>query len=133
MTKSQGDHLRSKQITLFALALLANSAQAGWVKMGETDEGSLYIDPLTIERDGNVRQVWELMDLKQRDEGGELSRRLKVQYNCALRQTQVLSISTHWEPMAAGGTLLSVVRAGLWKEVPRGTAYETGLNQVCGE
>jgi hypothetical protein len=133
MTKSQGDHLRSKQITHFALALLATSAHADWVKMGETDEGSLYIDPLTIQRDGNVRQVWELMDLKQRDEGGELSRRLKVQYNCALRQTQVLSISTHWEPTAAGGTLLSVARAGLWKEVPRGTAYETGFNRACGQ
>jgi len=133
MTKSQGDHLRSKQITLFALALLANSAQAGWVKMGETDEGTFYIDPVTVQRDGQVRQVWELIDLKQRDEGGEMSRRLRVQYDCTLGRTQVLSISTHWEPMAAGGTLLSVVRAGLWKEVPRGTAYETGFNQVCGE
>lgn len=101
--------------------------------MGEIDEGSFYIDTASVLRDGHLRQVWELIDLKQRDEGGEMSRRLRVQYDCSLGRTQVLSISTHWEPMAAGGTLLSVVRAGLWKEVPRGTAYETGFNQVCGE
>ena len=122
-----------KTIFLAALILLASSAQAGWAKMGETDEGSFYIDTASVLRDGHVRQVWELTDLKQRDEGGEMSRRTRVQYDCKRGRTQVLSISTHWEPMAAGATLLSVAREGLWKEVPPETAYAAAFKLLCAQ
>ena len=122
-----------KTIFLAALILLASSAQADWAKMGETDEGSFYIDTASVLRDGHVRQVWELTDLKQRDEGGELSRRTRVQYDCNRGRTQVLSISTHWEPMAAGATLLSVAREGLWKEVPPETAYAAAFKLLCAQ
>ena len=122
-----------KTIFLAALILLASSAQADWAKMGETDEGSFYIDTASVLRDGHVRQVWELTDLKQRDEGGELSRRTRVQYDCKRGRTQVLSISTHWGPMAAGATLLSVAREGLWKDVPPETAYAAAFKLLCAQ
>ena len=122
-----------KTIFLATLILLGSSAQAGWAKMGETDEGSFYIDTASVLRDGHVRQVWELTDLKQRDEGGEMSRRTLVQYDCKRGRTQVLSISTHWEPMAAGATLLSVAREGLWKEVPPETAYAAAFKLLCAQ
>ena len=122
-----------KTIFLATLILLGSSAQAGWAKMGDTDEGSFYIDTASVLRDGHVRQVWELTDLKQRDEGGEMSRRTRVQYDCKRGRTQVLSISTHWEPMAAGATLLSVAREGLWKEVPPETAYAAAFKLLCAQ
>ena len=122
-----------KTIFLAALILLASSAQADWAKMGETDEGSFYIDTASMLREGHLRRVWELTDLKQRDEGGEMSRRTRVQYDCKRGRTQVLSISTHWEPMAAGATLLSVAREGLWKEVPPETAYSAAFKLLCAQ
>jgi hypothetical protein len=122
-----------KKPFLVMLTLLASSAWADWAKMGETDEGSFYIDTASVLRDGHVRQVWELTDLKQRDEGGEMSRRIRVQYDCKRGRTQVLSISTHWEPMAAGATLLSVAREGLWKEVPPETAYAAAFKLLCAQ
>ena len=122
-----------KKSFLVALIVVANSAWADWAKMGYTDEGSFYIDTASVLRDGHLRQVWELTDLKQRDEGGELSRRTRVQYDCKLGRTQVLSISTYWEPMAAGKTLLSVAREGLWKEVPPETAYATAFKLLCAQ
>ena len=122
-----------KTIFLAALILLASSAHADWAKMGETDEGGFYIDTASVLRDGHLRQVWELTDLKQRDEGGELSRRTRVQYDCKRGRTQVLSISAHWEPMAAGATLLSVAREGLWKEVPPETAYAAAFKLLCAQ
>ena len=122
-----------KTIFLATLILLGSSAQAGWAKMGDTDEGSFYIDTASVLRDRHVRQVWELTDLKQRDEGGEMSRRIRVQYDCQRGRTQVLSISTHWEPMAAGATLLSVAREGLWKQVPPKTAYSAAFKLLCAQ
>ena len=118
---------------LVMLTLLASSAWADWAKMGETDEGSFYIDTASMLREGHLRRVWELTDLKQRDEGGEMSRRTRVQYDCKRGRTQVLSISTHWEPMAAGATLLSVAREGLWKEVPPETAYAAAFKLLCAQ
>ena len=122
-----------KKPFLVMLTLLASSAWADWAKMGETDEGSFYIDTASVLRDGHLRQVWELTDLKQRDEGGELSRRTRVQYDCKRGRTQVLSISTHWEPMAAGATLLSVAREGMWKQVPPETAYAAAFKLLCAQ
>jgi hypothetical protein len=122
-----------KKSILIALTLLATSAWAEWLKLGETDEGSLYIDAASVLRDGQFRQVSELMDLKQRDENGELSRRIQVRYDCALDRTKVLSISTHVDPMATGRALVSVAREGLWKEVPPGTAYEAAFRTVCAK
>jgi len=127
------DTLQLKKLTFAALILLAASASADWAKMGDNDEGSFYIDPASVQREGHLRQVWELTDLKQRDEGGEMSRRTQVEYDCSLGRTKVLSISTYWEPMAAGKTLLSVAREGLWKDVPPGTAYETSFKIVCAK
>ena len=119
------------KLFLFAVTLLASTAWADWTRMGETDEGAFFLDPATIHRNGTVRQVWELMDLKQRDEGGELSRRTLVAYDCAQSRTKVLSISTYWESMASGQALLSVAHEGLWKEVPAGTAYAAAFKWVC--
>lgn len=120
-----------KKNLLIALAFLASTAWADWVQMGETDEGSFYIDPVSVLRNGHLRQVWELTDLRQRDEGGEMSRRTRVEYDCTLGRTKVLSISTHQDPMAAGKTLVSVAREGLWKEVPPGTAYAVAFQKMC--
>lgn len=122
-----------KKFFLIALALFGGTVWAEWLLAGETDEGNLYIDTLSVRRDGSMRQVWELTDLRQRDEGGELSRRTLVQYDCARDRTKVLSTSTYSEPMTAGITLVSVAREGLWKEVPPGTAYAKAFIIVCAQ
>ncbi len=118
-------------LQVLSLLMLAGSSHAGWVEMGQTDEGTFYIDPATILQAGSSREVWELTDLKERDEGNELSRRSRVAYDCKQGLTRVLSLETYREPMAAGKAIFSVEREGLWKEVPARTAYETGFKAVC--
>ena len=118
-------------LQLLALLMLAGSSHAAWVEMGQTDEGTFYIDPATILQAGSSREVWELTDLKERDEGSELSRRSRVAYDCKQGLTRVLSLETYLEPMASGRAIVSVEREGLWKEVPARTAYETGFKAVC--
>ena len=94
--------------------MLASSSHAGWVEMGQADEGTFYVDPAAILQAGSSRLVWELTDLKERDEGSELSRRSRVAYDCKHGLTRVLSLETYREPMATGKTILSVEREGLW-------------------
>ena len=118
-------------LLLLYLLMIASSARADWVEMGQTDEGTFYIDPATVIQADSNRVVWELTDLKERDEGSELSRRSRVSYDCNHGLTRVLSLETYLEPMATGRLIVSVEREGLWKEVPAKTAYETGFKTVC--
>ena len=120
-----------KKLLFLTLIALAATARAGWVKMGEIDGGTFYIDTATILSVGARRDVWELTDLKEREEGSELSRRSRVAYDCERRLTKVLSLATYMEPMATGRMLLSVEREGLWKEVPPNTAFDTSFKAVC--
>ena len=125
--------MKIRHLQLLSFLMLASGASAGWIEMGQTDEGTFYIDPSTILQAGSRREVWELTDLKERDEGSELSRRSRVAYDCKQGLTRVLSLQTYLEPMATGRTIVSVEREGLWKEVPAGTAYESGFKTVCAK
>jgi hypothetical protein len=116
---------------LLSLLMLASSSHAGWVEMGQTDEGTFYVEPAAILQAGSSLLVWELTDLKERDEGSELSRRSRVAYDCKHGLTRVLSLETYLEPMATGKTIFSVQREGLWKEIPVRTAYETAFKMIC--
>ena len=118
-------------LLLLSLLMLASSSHAGWVEMGQTDEGTFYVDPAAVLQADSSHLVWELTDLKERDEGSELSRRSRVAYDCKHGLTRVLSLETYREPMATGKTILSVKREGLWKKVPVSTAYETAFKFIC--
>lgn len=123
--------MKRPYLQLVLLVMLAGSSHAAWVQMGQTDEGTFYIDPTTVLQAGSSRLVWELTDLKERDEGSELSRRSRVAYDCKHGLTRVLSLETYRERMATGKIIFSVEREGLWKEVPVSTAYETSFKTVC--
>lgn len=124
--------MKRRYLQILSLLMLASSGHAAWIEMGQTDEGTFYIDPTTILQAGPNRVVWELTDLRERDEGSELSRRSRVAYDCRQGLTRVLSLETYGEPMARGKAIFSVEREGLWKEVPANTAYATSFKTVCG-
>ena len=63
------------RIILCLLALLAAPARAEWVAVSESNDLVAYIEPATIRKNGNFRKVWQVQDLKQRDEHGAMSRR----------------------------------------------------------
>ena len=123
------------RVVLTLLLLIAVSpARADWVGVSETDTTVLYVDPSTIRKDGHLRKVWVLSNLKQRDTTGELSRRALDEYDCAGERRRLLSISTHAEPMAAGQILLygnTSGVAGEWNYIPPGTSFYHVLKFVC--
>lgn len=119
-------------IWCFLLALVAAPAWAEWVKLGENDEMILYIDPGSIRKNGNLRKVWDIKDLKQRDEGGEMSTRTRNEYDCKEERRRTLSFSAHSEPMAGGETLSSKNYSdGEWRAIPPGSVSARILKIVC--
>ena len=115
------------------LTLAALPAWAQWLKASETDTSTFYIDPATIRKDGDLRKVWTINDLKQRHKDGEMSRRSLHEYDCKEERYRTLSISEHSDPMAGGRTISSDNGSGKWNYIAPGTPAQTILRIVCAK
>ena len=113
--------------------MLAGSAWAEWVIHSKGEENTFYFDPTTIRKDGNMRRVWEVRNLRTRDENGEMSYRARYEFDCKQERFRFLAISGHTEPMAGGKTLNSFGEDNNWRAIAPGTIVETLLNIVCAK
>ena len=120
-------------LTLLASLLFTGSAWAEWVKVAQSDNFDKYIDPAPIRKDGNFVRFWEINDLKTRSTEGELSRRMRYEYDCKQERIKTLSFSFHSEAMGSGTTLISDSNEGEWNHIPPGSISERILKIVCAK
>jgi hypothetical protein len=120
-------------VLCFLFALIALPALAGWEKMAETDDVAYYIDPATTRKDGDLRRVWTVQDLKQQGKNGEMSRRALVEYDCKAQRSRTLSYSLHSAPMSGGQLLLSNDYYSRWMAILSDTEGEVSLKFVCAQ
>lgn len=121
-----------RTILCFLLALVATPAWAEWVKVSVSDTSIFYIDPASIRKDGNLRKVWRITDLKQRHKDGEMSIRGLDEYDCKEERLRFLALSSHSETMAGGETLWSKNYSdGEWQAIPPGSTVARVLKIVC--
>lgn len=85
-----------------SLLLAAAPLRAEWVKVGETEAAVHYIDAATIRRDGNLRRVWTVQDMRETDPAGVRSIRALEEYDCLTERFRYLSLTAHSAPMAGG-------------------------------
>jgi hypothetical protein len=103
-----------------------------WAKWSEGKEAVFYYDPATVTKKDNLRRVWEVQDLRQRDEFfGALSRRLLTEYDCTVARTRHLYISAHAERMVGGKILVTNEAAGAWRSILPKTSDAVMLLIVC--
>ncbi len=114
------------------LALVAAPAWAEWVMVDKNDEATFYIDPATIRKDGNLRRVWELQNLKQHD-NGVISWRALKEYDCKEERSRTLTASIHSEPMAGGKVLHMNDAASPWSYIAPGTFSAIYLKHACAK
>lgn len=125
-----------KQIILACLlATSGASAFAEWTYVTESSDGTIfYIDFQSIRNDGNLRKVWIIQDIKQRDKDGEMSSRLRFEFNCKEERNRILAISTHTGRMAGGKTLFTGGADPMgWNEIPPNTPFMRILKIVCAK
>lgn len=108
------------------------AAGAEWVVYRENDEMVFYYDPATIRKDGNLRRVWGLQDLKQRNKDGYLSLRALTEFDCENERARTLSSSVHSGAMAGGKVLYTeTTKTPQWNYIPPGTVAEVLFRRVC--
>ena len=122
-----------KRTLLLTLMQATSSAWAEWVQVSQTENSYIYIDPEAIRKEGNLRKVWLLQDLKQRSKEGVMSRRMRFEYDCNQERYRFMSISTHSAPMASGSLLTQSANGSPWVDIAPGTSSETLLKTVCAQ
>lgn len=122
-----------KKLFLVCLMMLAGSAWAKWLMYFEDKKIIYYYDPATIRKDGNIRLVWRVQELKQRTADGEKSRRMRIEYDCKEERYRILSASIHSEPMAEGKVIYSENKDNIWTVIPPASAAETMFKIVCAK
>ena len=89
-----------RPLLLVALLLAVVPATAQWVPVSEGEETVFYVDPASIEKDGQYRRVWQLEDLKDSDEDGYCSYTLQVEYDCGTGRFRSLRVKAFRGQMA---------------------------------
>jgi hypothetical protein len=122
-----------KALLLLISVFTSSSSLAQWELYGEVTEAFLYIDFSTVRKDGNLRKVWVLQDLKQRQKEGALSLRARVEYDCKGERYRYLSATSHSSQMAQGNVINSQTGLSDWIDVAPRTATEDSFKLVCSK
>ena len=114
-----------------SLLLAAAPVRAEWVRVGETEAAVHYIDAATIRRDGNLRRVWTVQDMRETDPAGVRSIRALEEYDCLTGRFRYLSLTAHSAPMAGGEVVAAHVLDDNWTASLPGAKPSAIENIVC--
>ena len=119
-----------RKIILMALFLsVANYASAGWQIVKETRDGILYIDPDSIEKNGEYIKAVSFQDfhvMQSRSDKSFLSAKFKNEYDCKKIMFRQVELMLFPENMANGELLFAENHAHNW-EAPRSDSAEESL------
>lgn len=104
-----------------------------WNKVGETGAVVLYVDQQSVRRDGNVRRIIEMQDLKSPDPDGVLSRRYINEYDCSSRMNRIGQVSSYTQNMLGGSRRFLIEEWGYWRAVQPNTLFSVVLSSLCGD
>jgi hypothetical protein len=123
-------------VSLFIALLVLSSrpAYAEWVEVGITDEATVYADPETIRRKGDVVKMWHLHDFKTTQTVLKklyLSTRLQDEYDCTADRHRALASTSFSGHMGSGKVRSSYSIKEKWEPVPPGTITQSLWNVAC--
>lgn len=119
-------------VAAMAVAVGLGTAHAvSWVKLGETEAVALYLDRGAIERDGTIRRVWEMQDLKAPDPDGVLSRRYQNEYDCKQKMYRITKVDSFKGPQLTGPRLFRVEKPGYWRKIPADGLFVLSYIALC--
>ena len=104
-----------------------------WTRIGETPEVTLYVNRNSIERDDNIRRVWEMQDLKTPDAEGVRSRRYLNEYDCTYKMHRLGQMTSFAGPKMTGEKVAEVKDMGYWRKIPPNGVFVLTYIAMCIE
>ena len=124
---------------LLIAALLATSgatAMADWVKVAETGQSVIYLDPAVSRKVGDNVMVWLLRDHADRrvGAGGPFrSSKDQVEVDCRARRVRLIYSSDHPKPMGEGRFVHSEHGPMSWNAAPPQSVMGRVVALACVE
>jgi hypothetical protein len=121
------------------LVLSSGPAYAEWVEIAssETLGGyTIYVDPDTIRRKGNLVTIWTLSDYKvvQGQMGSSwISIKVLDEYDCTEEKFRILASSAYAEPMGTGELVYYDSDPGKWTPVVPDSVGQAMWKAACGK
>ena len=109
---------------------------AEWLLVDGNEKTKVYLDPETIDRNGEWVRVWVVDDLKTaqtRRFRKYSSTRAHEEHDCAKERFRLLALEYFSENMGSGEALYKTSGKSDWAPIPRGTLAESVAKFVCGK
>ncbi len=128
-----------KLLFVLMLAVVSSSAMAEWVEVAGSAKGTektevitVYADPDTILKTGNMVKIWSLTDYKiTEEESCVTSARQKDEYDCKEKKHRILFIAFYSGHMGKGETVFIDNERGDWHQPLAGSVDEAILDFAC--
>ena len=102
-----------------------------WSKLVETQTMTFYVNRNAIEREGDIRRVWEMQDLKAADPEGVMSRRYLNEYDCKEKMHRIGQMASFSGPKLSGKPLFNVTDWGYWRKIPPDGVFVVSYVMLC--
>jgi hypothetical protein len=124
-----------KKLIIIAFLIASCTAGSPWTKVPLLGDEHYYIDLTTILKNGNLRKVWELSDLKKPNEDGAKSERIRMEYDCYGERGKVLAIEHYSENMGKGKVIRTINcvenKTCWWDNISPNTVGAVKLDHIC--
>ena len=121
-------------ILMLLLIVVSSSAMAEWVEIGEDKEETytVYADPDTILKTGNIVKMWSLLDYRMDKDNGVTSVRGKGEHDCKEKKSRIPFVVSYSEHMGGGETVETHIEPEpSWQQPPAGSVAEAVLEFAC--
>lgn len=126
-------------LILLTSSLVGCSKPNAWVKLTTSQDGgtTVYFNPSTGSRDGNVVRVMELSDYLT-PRGGQrgvprLSLEVQAEYDCDRFTFRYLSLYAHSGNMGTGEVVATDAIPSAWQALPKDSFGYRTAKEICSE
>lgn len=103
-----------------------------WVKVTTSELDNVYIDTISLKKNGNNRRVWVLSDYKKKDKHGDLSNKVLSEFDCVEDRVKNLDYTMFNGNMGNGTVTTHIPSANSsWQFVSPGSVDDALLKFVC--
>ena len=123
------------------LVLSSGSVYAEWIAVEKNNESTgimtVYVDPNTILRKGNLVKMWQLIDYKTMQGGRSPSRfsstKIHKEFDCADERLRLLALTNFWGNMGTGEPSGAYVEGGNWVAVEPDSMNQALWEVACNK
>ena len=112
------------------------SSGAEWLLVDQNANATVYVDPATMRRSGDLVRLLVLDDLKTAHTRGAdayWSSRAHEEHDCANERFRLVALAQFSGPMGTGAVIYERTLESKWAPIPRGTLAQSVWKYACGK